>query len=230
MQAVSGPSPLQPRRLFPWIHDRHSLVGAGRRSRGTRTDSIPDRVAARDLRRRAWETTAKRRYQEKNRIDSFYDRLVKLRHRIARNAGYPNFRDFCHQSYDRFDYSPKDCFVFHDAVEKVVMPAVRKLRERRAREMGFDKLKPWDLAVDPLAGFERLYRRAGLTFTAGIAAEITRHSSGENPPELDRTHAVRLDSRASLGNWRRNLDESEIERVRAGTRDVAPAFYDEVDW
>lgn len=107
-------------------------------------------VTDRDLRRRAWETTVRRRYQEKDRIDAFYDRLVKLRHRIARNAGYPNFRDFCHQSYDRFDYTPKDCFVFHDAVEAVVMPAVQKLRERRAREMGLDALRPWDLATDPL--------------------------------------------------------------------------------
>lgn len=30
------------------------------------------------------------------------------------------------------------------------MAAVRKIRERRAREMGLDNLKPWDLAVDPL--------------------------------------------------------------------------------
>ena len=103
----------------------------------------------RDLRHRAWETSAKRRYQEKSRIEGIYDRLVKLRHRTARNAGYPNFRDFCHQRYDRFDYTPKDCFAFHNSVEAVVAPAVRQIRARRAAEMGLQKLKPWDLVVDP---------------------------------------------------------------------------------
>lgn len=104
----------------------------------------------RDLRRRAWETVAKRRYQVKDRVEAIYGRLVRLRHRVARNAGFPNFRDFCHRRNDRFDYTPRHCFVFHDSVEGVVMPAVRRIRERRAREMGIASPKPWDLAVDPL--------------------------------------------------------------------------------
>ena len=104
----------------------------------------------RELRRRAWETIAERRYREKDRIDAIYDRLAPLRHQMARNAGFKNFRDFCHQHYERFDYTPKDCFTFHDSVEEVVLPAVRKLRARRAAEMGLAALKPWDLAVDPL--------------------------------------------------------------------------------
>jgi oligoendopeptidase F len=104
----------------------------------------------RDLRRRAWETVARRRYQLRERLERIYDRLVALRHRVARNAGFPNFRDYCHQKYDRFDYTPRDCFVFHEGVEEAVLPAVRRLRARRAAEMGVGKLKPWDLTVDPL--------------------------------------------------------------------------------
>lgn len=105
----------------------------------------PDRA----LRQRAWETTARRRHQVKDRIDGIYDRLVRLRSRVARNAGFKNFRDYIHQKYDRFDYTPAHCFTFHDSVEEVVMPAVRKIRERRRREMNLATLKPWDLAVDP---------------------------------------------------------------------------------
>jgi len=105
----------------------------------------------RDLRQRAWVATARRRFEEKDRIDGIYDRLVRLRARIARNAGFSNFRDYCHRKYDRFDYTPRDCFVFHDAVEEVVLPAVRQFRQRRRREMGLATLKPWDLAVDPLS-------------------------------------------------------------------------------
>lgn len=103
----------------------------------------------RKLRQDAWEASAKRRFQEKEKVEAIYDELVKLRHQVARNAGFKNFRDFCHQRYDRFDYKPEDCFAFHDSVEKVVMPAVRAIRDRRAREMGINQLRPWDLAVDP---------------------------------------------------------------------------------
>jgi hypothetical protein len=110
---------------------------------------------------------------------------------------------------------------------RVIHHVLARFREQRP---DWTFVRHEDLAVDPLAGFEQLYGRAGLTFTAGIAQDIQQHSSGENPSELDHTHAVRLDSRASLSNWRRNLDESEIERVRAGTRDAAPAFYDEAEW
>jgi oligoendopeptidase F len=104
----------------------------------------------RSLRQRAWETIAQRRYEEKSRIDQIYDQLIRLRTQIAKNARFRNFRDYCHQKYDRFDYTPQDCFRFHEAVEEVVVPAVKQLRERRARDMGLDALRPWDLAVDPL--------------------------------------------------------------------------------
>lgn len=104
----------------------------------------------RSLRQRAWESSAMRRYQEKKRIDHIYDRLIRLRTQIAKNAGFSNFRDYCHQKYDRFDYTPKHCFAFHDSVEEIVVPAVNRLHQRRMREMNLEKLKPWDLAVDPL--------------------------------------------------------------------------------
>jgi oligoendopeptidase F len=103
----------------------------------------------RQLRKSAWETSARRRYEEREKINAIYDELVHLRTDVARNAGFKNFRDFCHQRYDRFDYTPKDCFVFHESVEEVVMPAIRKIRARRAKEMNLTVLKPWDVAVDP---------------------------------------------------------------------------------
>jgi len=104
----------------------------------------------RDLRHRAWESAVRRRFLTRERVDTIYDRLVQLRTRVARNAGFKNFRDFCHRRYDRFDYTPRECFMFHNSVEEVVMPAIRRLRERRAREMELEVLKPWDLAVDPI--------------------------------------------------------------------------------
>lgn len=101
------------------------------------------------LREEAWKKAVECRLKVRGEVDGIYDQLVKLRTREAKNAGFGNFRDYCHQGYDRFDYRPSDCFVFHDAVEEVVMPALRLIREWRRQEMGLERLKPWDLAVDP---------------------------------------------------------------------------------
>lgn len=89
-----------------------------------------------------------------------------------------------------------------------------------------------DLSLDPQAGFQQLYEGLGLDFTPAIAASIQRSSSAENPRELSKqaVHAVRLDSRANLENWKRRLDGEEITRIRSLTQDLAAHFYPDLDW
>ncbi len=103
----------------------------------------------RGLRERAWRAVAERRLADAERIDAIYDRLVALRQEMARNAGFPNFRDFQHRRLHRFDYTPADCLAFHDSIAAACVPAMRELHRERARHLGLHALRPWDLAVDP---------------------------------------------------------------------------------
>lgn len=105
----------------------------------------PDRA----LREEAWTLVASRRLQEVEKFESVFDELVKLREQIAKNAGFPNYRDYAFRARARFDYTPEDCFKFHDAIEREVMPLLRELQEERRELLGLERLKPWDLAVDP---------------------------------------------------------------------------------
>jgi oligoendopeptidase F len=50
---------------------------------------------------------------------------------------------------ERFDYTPEDCLRFHEAIERHIVPLARELQRERARKLGVDPLRPWDLAVDP---------------------------------------------------------------------------------
>jgi oligoendopeptidase F len=68
----------------------------------------PDRA----LRQEAWELVAKRRLQEADKFDDIFDRLIELRERIARNAGFKNYRDYAFRRLGRFDYTPEDCARF----------------------------------------------------------------------------------------------------------------------
>jgi len=104
----------------------------------------------RPLRQDAWETVARRRLQEAGKFDGIFDQMLKLRAQIAGNAGFENYRDYAFHRSGRFDYAPEDCEKFHDAVEKHVMPVVRELQAERRAELKLEKLRPWDLAVDPL--------------------------------------------------------------------------------
>jgi oligoendopeptidase F len=103
----------------------------------------------RDVRRDVWERITERRLREKGELDAVFDELLALRQKIAANAGFDNYRDYAFRKRERFDYTPEDCLVFHAAVERHVVPLLVELQERRKRELGVDRLRPWDLEVDP---------------------------------------------------------------------------------
>lgn len=89
-----------------------------------------------------------------------------------------------------------------------------------------------DLSLAPVDGFRDLFRRLGLDFTPQAEETILNASSSENPGELSRraVHAVQLDSRANLHNWKRRLTPEEIRRIRDLTAETAAIFYPDLDW
>ena len=89
-----------------------------------------------------------------------------------------------------------------------------------------------DLSLHPSEGFETLYKELGLDFSSRAQSRVLQSSSSENPVQLplDRLYSVRLDSRASLDNWKRRLSADEIRRIRGVTAAVAQLYYPEEDW
>jgi hypothetical protein len=104
--------------------------------------------------------------------------------------------------------------------------------EYRQRFPEFLVVRHEDLSRQPVQGFQALYRSLGLSFDERIEQRIHQSSSPENPKEISRqaVHAVQLDSRANLDNWKRRLTGLEIERVRAITHDVAELYYSDQEW
>jgi oligoendopeptidase F len=103
----------------------------------------------RSVRQESWELVANRRLQEVEKIEDIFDQLVKIREQIAKNAGFKNYLEYAFRARGRFDYTPADCVKFHEAIEKEIMPVVRELQAERRSQLGLEKLRPWDLAVDP---------------------------------------------------------------------------------
>jgi oligoendopeptidase F len=104
----------------------------------------------RTIRQRAWEASRACLLKERQNINQIWEKFMAIRVKIAENAEMPDYRAYVWKQRFRFDYSPEDCKSFHAAIEEVVVPAAKRVYERRRQRLGIDTLRPWDLNVDPL--------------------------------------------------------------------------------
>ncbi len=104
--------------------------------------------------------------KETKSLDQLFDTLKDMRHQMAINSGFDNFRDFKFRALGRFDYEVKDCEDFHHSIQTEIVPLVDELNRFRKTALGVDKLRPWDLFVDhtgdqPLRPFESIDELVG---------------------------------------------------------------------
>lgn len=126
----------------------------------------------REKRKEAWLKISERRFADKDRLDILFNELRDLRHQVAINAGFANFRDYMFAALGRFDYTTQDCFNFHEAVAEAVVPLVNEMTQERLTKLQYDSLKPYDLKVDiegkpalkPFSGGEDLLDKTVVCF------------------------------------------------------------------
>ncbi|MDO7742820.1 MAG: M3 family oligoendopeptidase, partial [Pedobacter sp.] len=129
---------------------------------------------SRAVRQQAWETIQQRRLVDKDALNILFDELIVMRHQVALNAGFENYRDYMFQALGRFDYDVKDCYEFHEAIEKEIVPLLKEQAEKRAELLGLEELKPWDMevstsgkpALKPFKNGEELIDKTITAFTA----------------------------------------------------------------
>ena len=105
----------------------------------------PERVS----RENAWRLAAERQLADRDLLNDLWVKFLKLRQRIAANADLQNYRAYRWRELLRFDYTPEDCYQFHQAIAKVIVPAAQSIYEKRRQRLGVTSLRPWDLEVDP---------------------------------------------------------------------------------
>ena len=154
-------------------------------------------VTDRDTREEAFRAVWSRRLKDSEVIEDLYDQMLAIRHQIALNAGFDNYRDYAFVAKHRFDYTPKDCEDFHRAAEEVCVPLSRTLDMQRKELLAVDPLRPWDLGVDvhgrdPLRPFEEVDE-----MVAGTSRMFHRISDelGTMFDSLRDGHSLDLDSR-----------------------------------
>jgi len=105
----------------------------------------PDREKRKDI----FQRIVEERIKYAGRLDELFDQLISLRHRIAVNAGFNNYRDYMFAAMGRFDYTAQDCLDLHQSIAREVVPVCDQLDLQRKNELGYDVLRPFDTEVDP---------------------------------------------------------------------------------
>ncbi len=125
---------------------------------------------------------------------------------------------------------PEDIITRASLLWKMVYIVVEELQQRYPTRVC--TVHHEDLSLDPLGGYHTLYHALDLSFTRHASDVILSSSSSENPKEISRNaiHAIRLDSRANLHNWKRRLQPTDIARIRQITADVAGRYYPDIGW
>ena len=109
----------------------------------------------RNIRETVYKKIAERRLVDKEPLNELFSKLIALRHQVALNAGFSNYRDYKFAEMGRFDYTPASCFQFHEAVKKEVLPLVDKIYQEQQQRLDLDNMRPWDTEAEP-AGIEPL--------------------------------------------------------------------------
>ena len=186
----------------------------------------------RSIREAAWRTVVERMGQDSERLSGIYDELIRIRHQMALNAGFDDYRPYIFEAKHRYDYSIDDCLEFHDSIERVCVPMMHELQESRREALGVATLRPWDVGeksgggVDihgrpPLAPFEdveRLISGCSNVFH-GMSPEL-----GGMFDMLRERNSLDLESRKGKapGGYQANLEKTRIPFIfmnAAGTHD-----------
>ena len=186
----------------------------------------------RSLREAAWRAVMERMRRDTERLSEIYDEQIRIRHRIAVNAGFDDYCSYIFEAKHRYDYSVDDCLEFHDSIERVCVPMMHEIQEYRRGALGVVTLRPWDVSeksgggVDvhgrpPLRPFEDVRR-----LITGCSSVFHRMSPelGDMFDMLREKNSLDLESRKGKapGGYQANLEKTRIPFIfmnAAGTHD-----------
>lgn len=82
--------------------------------------------------------------KEREKIGDIFDRMVKVRDRMAKKAGFKNYIPLGYLNMRRIDYDAKMVAAFRDNVKKDIVPLVCEIMEKIRKNLGIDKTTYYD--------------------------------------------------------------------------------------
>ena len=153
-------------------------------------------------RQTAWEAAANRQLADRDQMDTLFDQMLAKRQTIATISGFADYREYRWKALNRFDYMPRQCLEFADAIADICVPIVRQLDQQRASDLKLEKLRPWDRDVHPhgLPPLRPFDEREIDRFVAKTTEIFARLS----PQLADDFDSLRVHNNLDLGSRRAN--------------------------
>jgi len=165
----------------------------------------------REVRKEAWTKVNEVMANNSTDLQKLFDDLKELRIEIAKNKKYENYRDYMHDLKARFSYTPEDLYKFHEAVEKVVVPFLKELNDEKAKKLGLDSLRPWDLDASEDGSPLKPFSNGKEFFEKGLASiKTVSEEYGKKFSEMNEKGYLDLENRKGKapGGYNYPLSES----------------------
>lgn len=98
----------------------------------------------RNVRKLAYEALASFYKSVSVQLDELYDKLVKVRTKIAKVLGYSSFTELGYLRMIRNCYTPDDIAMFRKQVVEDIVPIVNRLKAKQAERIGISDMKFYD--------------------------------------------------------------------------------------
>jgi oligoendopeptidase F len=103
----------------------------------------------RKVREKAWKLVDEALHSCKSELGDIMSQLIKIREVKANNANVANYRDYMFKKYERFSYTPNDCYELAEAIKKHVVPLKEEIEKTHQSKLGLNDYRPWDLQAVP---------------------------------------------------------------------------------
>ncbi len=137
----------------------------------------------RQTRKEAMEVFGSKMNEVAPQLDDIYDRMVKVRHRMAKKMGYKNFVELGYYRMNRVSYGQKEVETFRRNVLEYWAPANARLRLENARDLGLDTYMFYDDGVIIPGGDPR--PQGGKEEIFAAAREMYHEMSDESAAFID---------------------------------------------
>ncbi|HEX3026028.1 MAG TPA: M3 family oligoendopeptidase [Clostridia bacterium] len=98
----------------------------------------------RETRKSAYAARTEFFLKNERELDDIYDKLVKLRDKMAKKLGYKNYIELGYLRMMRNSYKPEDVAAFRQSVKEKIVPLTRRLHEKQRQRLGLDQLMYYD--------------------------------------------------------------------------------------
>ena len=106
----------------------------------------------RDVRKAASLARGKWFYEHMTEIDEIYDKMVKVRTRMAKKLGYENYVQLGYDKLGRTDYTPEDVKNYRKQIFESIVPVAQELFAKQMKRIGIENPMPYDYSLNFLSG------------------------------------------------------------------------------